>query len=106
MGLILHDKHSTSDKAAIRLAARIALKGGTIEGNSGYYELGSYRDDPKPVVLRSSPRSDLKTVEAGLKVPLASAKSVVFSAVCAGGNASSMRLPWPTIGNSALDHRR
>lgn len=70
MGLILHDKHSPSDKAAIRLAARIALKGGTIEGNSGYYaNWVPYCDDPKPVVLRSSPRSDLKTVESGLKVP-------------------------------------
>ena len=70
MGLILHDKHSTSDKAAIRLAARIALKGGTIEGNSGYYaNWVPYCDDPKPVVLRSSPRSDLKTVEAGLSLP-------------------------------------
>lgn len=70
MALILGEWHSPADKAAIRLASRIALKGGTIEGRSGFYaNWKPYCDNPVPVVLRSSPRSDLRTVEAGLTAP-------------------------------------
>lgn len=70
--LKLFDLHFPSDRAAVRLASRLALKGATFRGSYAPQVHATWRpycDDPVPVVMRSHPRSDLPTVEAGLLAP-------------------------------------
>jgi len=68
--LVIRDDHGPSDRAAHKLAAKLALHGADISGTSGFYSKWKpYCDAPVPVVARSSPRSSLKTVEAGLLAP-------------------------------------
>jgi len=70
MALIIREAVGPTDRAALKLAAKLALSGAEVVGTSGFYARWKpYCDAPVPVVLRSSPRSKVKTVEAGLLAP-------------------------------------
>lgn len=69
VALILRDPFLPSDKAALRLAGKLALHGAKIEGSGYYARWVPYCDGPVPIVQRSHPRSGLRSVEAGMLVP-------------------------------------
>jgi len=70
--LILYDGASPSDKAAVRLAGKLALHGAEVRGAHAPRVEATWEpwcDAPVRVVMRSHPRSDCVTVEAALRVP-------------------------------------